>query len=544
MSSTGRQPDQTRSVDAVVVGAGFSGLYQLHRFRGLGLSTRVFEAASGVGGTWWWNRYPGARCDIESLDYSYSFSPELEQDWTWTEKYATQPEILAYIRHVAERFDLERDITFDTRVDSAVYDAELTRWTITTDTGEVVDCRWFVMATGCLSVSKDPEIPGAERFQGFTYHTGHWPHTDVNFTGKRVAVIGTGSSGIQSIPLIAQQAADTTVFQRTACYSMPARNRLLTDEEVRERKANYRAYRKEQQNSGFGVPVAAPTRSALEVSDAERNAKYEAAWDQSSILAVLNSFTDTLVDLEANETAAEFVRAKIREKVKDPESAELLSPHGFPYGTKRPCLDSGYYETFNKQNVHLVDIRRTPLVEITENGVRTSEREYAVDAIVFATGFDAMTGAMERVDIRGQRGASLREKWGEGPRSYLGLSVAGFPNMFTITGPSSPAVFSNMLVSIEQHVDWITECVAWMCDNGIEEIDATPEAEEEWVRHVEEVSNATLYPSANSWYIGANVPGKPRVFMAYIGGVNVYRAKCDDVAANGYEGYAKVSHRS
>jgi cyclohexanone monooxygenase len=543
MSSAGAQSDRKSSVDAVIVGAGFSGLYQLHRFRDLGLSTRVFEAASGVGGTWWWNRYPGARCDIESLDYSYSFSPQLEQEWTWSEKYATQPEILAYIQHVAERFDLERDITFDTRVDSAEYDAEHQRWTITTDTGEVVDCRWFVMATGCLSMSKNPETPGVERFQGRTYHSGHWPHADVSFIGKRVAVIGTGSSGIQSIPLIARQAADTTVFQRTACYSMPARNRPLTDEEVHERKANYRAYRKEQQNSSFGVPVALPTRSALEVSKAERTAKYEAAWDQSSILAVLNSFTDTLVDLEANETAAEFVRAKIREKVQDPEIADLLSPHGFPYGTKRPCLDSGYYETFNKENVHLVDIRRTPLVEITEKGVRTSEQEYEVDAIVFATGFDAMTGAIERVDIRGKGGAALRDKWSEGPRSYLGLSVAGFPNMFTITGPSSPAVFSNMLVSIEQHVDWITDCVAWMRNNGVAEIDATAQAEDEWVRHVEEVSNMTLYPSANSWYIGANVPGKPRVFLAYIGGVNVYRAKCDDVAANGYEGYAKLPQR-
>ncbi|MCE3551671.1 NAD(P)/FAD-dependent oxidoreductase [Pseudonocardia sp. RS11V-5] len=528
-----------RAVDAVIVGAGFSGLYQLHRFRELGLSTRVFEAASGVGGTWWWNRYPGARCDVESLAYSYSFSPELEQEWTWSEKYATQPEILTYAQHVAERFDLLDDITFDTRVESAVYDAERARWTITTDTGEVVDCRWFVMATGCLSVSKAPEIPGAERFQGPTYHTGHWPHEGVDFTGKRLAVIGTGSSGIQSIPIMAGQATDTVVFQRTPNFSMPAGNRPLTEEEVSARKATYREYRKEQQISAFGVPVPPPTQSALEVPEDERNATYQAGWEQGNLVAVLASYTDTLADKDANETAAEFVRSKIREKVRDPELAELLSPRSFPYGTKRPCLDSGYYETFNKDNVRLVDIRKTPLVEITEKGVRTSEQEYEVDAIVFATGFDAMTGAITRVDIRGKNGVSLKEKWGEGPRSYLGLSVAGFPNMFTITGPSSPSVLSNMMVSIEQHVDWVTDCVRWMRDNGVAELDATPEAEDEWVRHVEEVGDTTLYPTADSWYMGSNVPGKPRVFMAYIGGVGVYREKCDDVAAKGYEGYAK-----
>jgi cyclohexanone monooxygenase len=528
-----------RTVDAVIVGAGFSGLYQLHRFRELGLTTRVFEAASGVGGTWWWNRYPGARCDVESLAYSYSFSPELEQEWTWSEKYATQPEILGYAQHVAERFDLERDITFDTRVESAVYDAERRRWTITTDTGEVVDCRWFVMATGCLSVSKAPEIPGAERFQGPTYHTGHWPHEGVDFTGQRIAVIGTGSSGIQSIPIMAGQAADTVVFQRTPNFSMPAGNRPLTEEEVAARKATYREYRKAQQLSTFGVPVPEPTQSALEVPEEERTATYQAGWEQGNLVAVLASYTDTLVDKDANETAAEFVRSKIREKVRDPELAELLSPRSFPYGTKRPCLDSGYYETFNKDNVHLVDIRRTPLVEITEKGVRTSEKEYEVDAIVFATGFDAMTGAITRVDIRGKNGVSLKEKWGEGPRSYLGLSVAGFPNLFTITGPSSPSVLSNMMVSIEQHVDWVTDCVRWMRDNGVEELDATPEAEDEWVRHVEEVGDTTLYPTADSWYMGSNVPGKPRVFMAYIGGVGVYRERCDDVAAKGYEGYTK-----
>jgi len=527
-----------QSVDAVVVGAGFSGLYQLHRFREMGLTTRVFEAASGVGGTWWWNRYPGARCDVESLAYSYSFSPELEQEWVWTEKYATQPEILRYCEHVADRFDLLRDITFETRVQSAVYDAVRRRWTVTTDTGEVVDTQYVVFATGCLSMAKAPEIPGAERFQGTIHHTGHWPHEGVDFTGKRLAVIGTGSSGIQSIPLLAAQAAGTVVFQRTPAFSMPADNRPLTDDEVRARKETYRAYRKEQRESGFGVPVPAATESALAVPEEERTATYEAAWAKGDLTAVLSSYTDTLVDLKANETAAEFVRSKIRQTVRDQSVAEALSPRSFPFGTKRPCLDTGYYETYNKENVHLVDVRKTPLVEITEKGVRTSEEEFEVDAIVFATGFDAITGALGRIDIRGRDGVALSEKWGEGPRSYLGLGVAGFPNMFTITGPSSPCVLSNMIVSIEQHVDWVADCVQWMRERDLAEIEATEAAEDEWVRHVEEVGNMTLYPTADSWYMGSNVPGKPRVLLAYVGGVGAYRQLCDDVAAEGYRGFA------
>lgn len=525
------------NVDAVIVGAGFSGLYQLHRFRQLGLSVRVFEAASGVGGTWWWNRYPGARCDVESLAYSYSFSPELEQEWTWSEKYATQPEILRYIEHVADRFDLRKDITFSTRVERTVYDRDRRRWTVTTASGEVVDARYLVMATGCLSVSKAPEIPGTERFRGPVYHTGHWPHEDVDFTGLRIAVIGTGSSGIQAIPELAKQAADITVFQRTPSFAMPARNRPLTGEEVRDRKATYREYRRQQRESSFGVPLPAPTKSALEVSDAERTAKYEDAWQKGILTAIRASFSDLLVSREANETAAEFIRSKIRAKVDDPETAELLSPRGYPYGAKRPCLETGYYETYNSRHAHLVDLKKTPLIEITEAGVRTTEGEHEVDAIVFATGFDAITGALRSIDIRGREGVALAEKWQDGPRSYLGLSVAGFPNMFTITGPSSPCVLSNMIVSIEQHVEWITDCVSWMREHDIEEIDASPEAEANWVRHVAEVGDGTLFPSADSWYMGANVPGKPRVLMAYVGGVGAYREKCDDVAAKGYEGY-------
>jgi cyclohexanone monooxygenase len=529
---------ESRKVDAVIVGAGIAGLYQLHKLRELGMSTRVFEAGDGVGGTWYWNRYPGARCDVESLSYSYSFSPELEQEWTWTERYPTQPEILRYVNHVADRFDLRRDITFSTRVVSAVYDDAAQRWRVDTDTGETVDAQFLIMASGCLSRSKLPEVPGLDRFQGLTYHTGHWPHDGVDFTGMRVGIVGTGSSAVQSIPVIAEQAADLTVFQRTPAYSIAALNRPLEQSEIDGMKADYRAWRHAQRTSGFGLPVEQATQSALEVSDEERNAKYEAGWQKGTLVSILAGYTDTLTNREANETAAEFVRQKIRERVHDPEVAEALCPRSYPFGTKRPCLDTGYYETFNKTHVHLVDLRKTPLVELTESGVRTSEHEYEFDTIVFATGFDAMTGAINAIDIRGTGGIALREKWAEGPRSYLGIAVAGFPNLFMITGPSSPSVLSNMLVSIEQHVDWISDCVAHLRDRGVAAIEATVEAEDGWVAHVEEVGNTTLYPTADSWYMGSNVPGKPRVFMAYIGGVGVYRQLCDEVAAKGYEGFA------
>jgi cation diffusion facilitator CzcD-associated flavoprotein CzcO len=526
------------TADAVIVGAGLAGLYQLHRLRELGLHARVIEAGDGVGGTWYWNRYPGARCDVESLSYSYSFSPELEQEWTWSEKYATQPEILRYVEHVADRFDLRRDVTFGTRVTAAVYDEGSGRWTVRTDAGETIDAQYVIMATGCLSVSKAPEVPGAERFRGAIHHTGRWPHEGVDFTGMRLGVIGTGSSGIQSIPIFASQASEMTVFQRTPNFSMPAGNRPLTEQEVGDMKADYRAWRDAQRTSGFGVPTPAPTKSALEVSDEERASTYQAGWEKGNLVAVLAAYTDSLTDKEANDTAAEFVRQKIRSVVRDPELAETLSPRSFPFGTKRPCLDTGYYETFNADHVQLVDLRKTPLVEITETGVRTSEQEYEFDAIVFATGFDAMTGALTSIDIRGRGGIALEEKWREGPRTYLGLAVAGFPNLFTITGPSSPSVLSNMMVSIEQHVEWITDCIAALRERGVAAIEATVEAEDAWVAHVEEVGNMTLYPTADSWYMGSNVPGKPRVFMAYIGGVGVYREKCDDVAAKGYEGFA------
>jgi cyclohexanone monooxygenase len=497
----------------------------------------VIEAADGVGGTWFWNRYPGARCDVQSLSYSYSFSPELEQEWEWTEKYPTQPEILRYVSHVADRFDLRRDITFGTRVTRADWDDASASWTVHTDPGGPARAQFLIMATGCLSAAKLPEIGGLERYRGRTHHTARWGKDEVRFDGMRVGVIGTGSSGIQSIPVIARQAADLTVFQRTPNFSMPAGNRPLAGSEITEMKAGYRDWRERQRTSGFGVPVEPATQSALEVTEEQRQAAYQSGWDQGDLVSLIGSFTDTLTDIRANEHAAEFIRAQIRRIVSDPVTAEKLSPRTFPVGTKRPCLDTGYYATFNSPHVHLVDLRETPLVEFTEAGLRTSEREYEFDAIVFATGFDAMTGALTAIDIRGRDGVSLAATWAGGPRTYLGLAVAGFPNLFTVTGPLSPSVLSNMVVSIEQHVDWITDCVLHLRAAGHTAIEATAAAQDGWVQHVAEVGAHTLFPTAESWYMGSNVPGKPRVFYAYIGGVGLYRQTCGQIAARGYEGF-------
>jgi cyclohexanone monooxygenase len=526
-----------KTVDAVVVGAGFSGLYMLHRLRELGFTVQVYEAAADVGGTWYWNRYPGCRCDVESMEYSYSFDKELEQEWDWTERYATQPEILGYVNHVADRFDLRPHIQFETRVTGAVYDEDAQRWTITTDRGDEASAQFFVLAVGCLSASKKPEIPGLERYEGSWYHTGHWPHEGVDFTGQRVAVIGTGSSGIQSIPLIAEQAAHLTVFQRTPNYTMPAQNAPLDPDYVRELKANYPAHRQEARESGFGIPVPLPEQSALEADPDERWETYRQGFERGNLVGMMLAYNDLLTNKEANDTAAEYVRFRIRETVGDPEVAEALCPTDHPIATKRPCLDTNYYATYNRPNVTLVNLRKTPLVEITEKGLRTSEQDYEFDSIVFATGFDAMTGPLLAFDIVGRDGALLRDKWAAGPRSYLGIGTAGFPNMFIITGPGSPSVLSNMMVSIEQHVEWISDCANYLREHDKQAIEATKESEDYWVDHVNEVGNTTLYPTANSWYMGSNVPGKPRVFMPYIGGVGAYRQICDDVAAKGYEGF-------
>jgi cation diffusion facilitator CzcD-associated flavoprotein CzcO len=525
-----------QEVDLAIVGAGFAGMYMLHRARGLGLQARVIEAGSGVGGTWYWNRYPGARCDVESLEYSYGFSEELAQGWEWTERYAAQAEILRYAEHVADRFDLRRDITFDTRVTSAAFDEAAARWRVATDRGEELSARFVVLATGCLSAANLHDIPGRGSFAGPTYHTGRWPHEGVDLAGVRVGVIGTGSSGIQSIPVIAAEAEHLTVFQRTPAYSVPAHNGPLDPAEQAEVKARYAELRAANRElpSAFGARVSRSEVGALEVDPEVRRKVYEERWDRGG-LTFLGAFTDLLLSDEANETAAEFVRGKIREVVRDPDVADRLSPRQV-IGCKRLCVDTGYYETFNRPNVTLVDLSETPIEAITPTGIRTTAGEHELDAIVFATGFDAMTGAIDRIHITGRDGAALRDVWAAGPRTYLGLGVARFPNLFMITGPGSPSVLTNMLVSIEHHVDWIADCIAHLDERGHRSIEAAEDAQGRWVDHVNAMASFTLFPTCSSWYLGANVPGKPRVFMP-LPGFPAYAETCRTVAENGYEGF-------
>ncbi len=537
-------PSATQTLDVAIVGAGFSGMYMLHKLRGLGLTARVFEAGDGVGGTWYWNRYPGARVDIESQEYSYSFSEELQDEWAWTERYSSQPELLRYLNHVADRFDLRSDIQLETRVVSAVYDEAAARWTVTTDRGDVVSARFCVMATGCLSVPNEPNFPGQDAFKGPTYHTGRWPHEGVDFTGKRVAVIGTGSSAIQSIPQIAAQAAHVFVLQRTPNYSVPANNAPLNPAVIADWNAKRAFYRQAQRTSPSGIYAADPSEQlAMEVSAEERKRVYDARWEKGGF-CIGAAFADMGIDRAANDTAAQFVAEKIRGIVKDPVVAEALVPKDYPFGAKRLCVDTGYYETFNRDNVSLIDLNVSPIETITPAGVRTSDGELVVDAIVFAIGFDAMTGALSKIDIRGRDKVALTEKWAAGPRSYLGLMVAGFPNLFTVTGPGSPSVLSNMVVSIEQHIDWISDCISHLTGRQLSAIEASLDAEDAWVDHVNEVAGMTLHIQAASWYLGANIPGKPRVFMPYIGGVGLYREKCDDVVAKGYEGFVLSAPKS
>ena len=524
--------------DAIVIGAGVGGLYAIYRLRKLGLKLRAFEAGSDVGGTWYWNRYPGCRCDVESMEYSYSFSDELQQEWHWPERYGTQPEILRYINHVADRFDLRRDIVFGTRVKQAIFDSGTNVWTVTTDKGHVAKARFCIMATGNLSTPRMPNYPGLESFKGKFYHTGLWPHEGVDFTGLRVGVIGTGSSGVQSIPIIAKQAKHLYVFQRTANFSLPARNMPMDTAKERTHKAEYSERRRAAFDTPFGIAgYPPPVKSALEATGEERRHLYEAKWAEGGSISFLYSFTDLLLNKKSNETASEFVRQKIRATVNDSRTAELLCPSDHPIGTKRLILDTDYYETYNRENVTLVDIRSKPIREITPSGLRTEDGEYALDAIVFATGFDAMTGAMKEIDIHADAGMSISEKWEHGPRTYLGIMISGFPNLFMVTGPQSPGVKSQMILACEQHVDWIADCLQYLRDHGYSRIEAEPDAEDAWVQHNNEVADRTLYPLANSWYVGANIPGKPRVFMPYVGGVTAYKKKCDDVAASGYEGF-------
>ena len=523
-------------VDAVVIGAGFAGLYMLHRLRDMGLSVRVFERGSGVGGTWYWNRYPGARCDTDSVEYSYQFSDALQQEWRWTERFATQPEILHYLEHVADRFDLRRDIRFGTSVTEAAFDEAAGCWRIATDDGARLSATYCIMATGCLSAVNRPEFDGLDRFAGEWYHTGAWPHEGVSFAGKRVGIVGTGSSAIQSIPLIAAEASHLTVFQRQANYTVPARNAPLDAAIYADIRAQYGELRQQAKQTPTGCWWHVNPATADEMSPSARRRELEARWETGG-LCMYSVFKDVLMNDEANEIAAAFIREKIRGLVHAPQVAALLSPHSF-VGCKRICLDTDYFATFNRPNVTLVDISDAPVEEITRAGLRTGGREYELDTIVFAIGYDAMTGPLLRVDIRGVGGQTLKAKWADGPRTYLGLLVEGFPNLFTITGPSSPSVLTNMVPAIEQHVEWIADCIANARACGRPRIEATREAEDGWMAHHEEVAAETLFPSCNSWYVGANVPGKPRKVTPYTGGFPTYIEKCDAVVANGYEGFS------
>jgi cyclohexanone monooxygenase len=530
--------DHRGQYDVVIVGAGFGGLYALYKLRSVGLTVRVLEAAADLGGTWFWNQYPGARCDVESVDYSYSFSPELEQDWHWTSRYGTQPEILAYLFHVADRFDLRRHIEFETTVVAAHFDQEASSWTIRTDGGDKLSGRFCIMATGCLSTAQTPDLPGADSYRGNVYHTGTWPGP-VRFDNQTVAVVGTGSSGIQVVPQVAEQAAQLYVFQRTPNFSTPAHDRPLDAATEREVKTHYPARRAASRASLGGLPLPRPTVGVADVGADERLAIMERAWHMGGN-AMQVTFKDLLVDKETNDVVSEFMRSRIRATVKDPGVAELLCPVDYPFGAKRVCKDTNYYETFNRPNVTLVDLRSEPILGLYESGLRTVKAEYALDSIIFATGFDAMTGTLLRIDIVGRNGLRLGDQWAAGPKTYLGLMVAGFPNMFIVTGPGSPSVLTNMVMSIEHHVDWIARCLADLASGGYSCIEAGEEAQSNWVAHTNEVAAGTLYMQASSWYLGANVDGKPRVFMPYVGGLDRYRQICEDVATSDYKGFVRT----
>jgi cation diffusion facilitator CzcD-associated flavoprotein CzcO len=523
-------------LDLIIVGAGFAGMFMLHRAKNLGMRVRVLEAGGGVGGTWYWNRYPGARCDIESTEYSYQFDEQLQQEWEWSERYAAQPEILRYANHVADRFNLRPELQFDARVSAAQWNDAEARWSVTTQKGERFSARFLVLATGCLSSANLPNMPGLEDFKGEVHHTGQWPHEPVTFAGKRVGVVGTGSSGVQSIPVIAKEAAHLHVFQRTATYSVPAHNGPIDRAQVQAIKANYQQFRaaNSQMHAAFGSATPRNEQSALEVSEQARLNQFEQRWQQGG-LTFAGAFNDLLIRQEANDHAAAFVRNKIKEKVQNPQTAQALLPTQV-LGCKRICIDTGYYETYNRENVSLVDISKTPITAVTPDGVQIGEHHYALDCLVFATGFDAMTGSLLKINPVGREGITLQQAWHAGPRTYLGLGVHGFPNMFTVSGPGSPSVLTNMLVSIEQHVNWIADCLAHMRSNAIVTIEALAEDQERWVDHVNNIANKTLYPSCNSWYLGANVPGKNRVFMP-LSGFPDYVKRCEQVVATGYQGF-------
>jgi cyclohexanone monooxygenase len=531
-------PEMTTRVDVIVVGAGFGGLYALHRLRQDGYSVKVLEAAESIGGTWYWNRYPGARCDVESMQYSYSFSNEIQQEWKWSEVYAAQPEILAYINFVADRLDLKRDVQLDSRVVSARFDETSSIWEVKTEAAEVFVASYCIMATGCLSIPMVPDFSGLKDFKGAVYRTSDWPHEGVDLTGKRVGLIGTGSSGIQATPMFAAQASHLYVFQRTPNYSIPALNRSMTEEYERSWKDRYPERRLAARKTRNNTLNMAGTKLGRDVDKGDREAEFERRWTQLGGISFMYAYPDMTSDPEVNAHASEFVRRKIGALVHDPDVAEKLMPRDHGIGGKRICVDTAYFETFNRSNVTLVDIRSDPIQRLTKSGVKTKSQSFELDAIVMATGFDAMTGALKRIDIAGRAGVKLADRWAEGPKTYIGMAIAGFPNMFLITGPQSPSVFTNMVTSVEQHVDWIADCIAYLKANGRKAIEATAEAQARWVAHSNELAGKTMMPNANSWYVGANIPGKPRIFMPYLGGAAVYQDFIANVAQKNYEGFS------
>jgi len=526
--------------DVLVIGAGLSGMYQLHRLRGLGLRARVLEAGGAVGGTWYWNRYPGARFDSESWTYGYSFSDEILREWEWSEHFAPQPETLRYCNFVADKLDLRRDIEFNRRVSSAAFDEGANEWEITTEHGERARARFLITAVGPLSAPTMPTILGVEDFRGEAYHTGRWPHEPVRFAGKRVGVIGTGATAVQAITEIAKTVGHLTVFQRTPNWCAPLHNRPITPEEQARIKASYAEIFETCRNS-FGCFIhQADPRHALEVSAEEREAFYEKLYAAPGFGIWMGNFRDVLINAEANATITDFVRRKIRARVKDPRVAAKLIPTNHGFGTRRVPLESGYYEVYNQPNVRLVDLRETPIERMTRTGVKTTETEYALDMIIYATGFDAITGSFDRIDIRGRGGRRLRDKWAGGPRTYLGLQVEGFPNLFTLVGPHNAATFCNIPRCIEQNVEWVTALLGHMRDRGHTRVEPTSESEEGWTQHVLETGRRMLFTQVDSWMMGinSNVEGKnKRTFVVYAGGAPKYREKCDEVAAGGYAGF-------
>lgn len=534
---TARQAEDV-VLDVLIVGAGFAGLYALHKVRDqMGLTARAFDAASDVGGTWYWNRYPGARCDIESVHYSYSFSETLQQEWEWSEKFAAQPEILRYLNHVADRFDLRRDIQFNTRITSMVWSEQEKQWNVGFENGTNISARFVISGAGNLSVPKTPEFDGVDDFQREVYMTGNWPHTKVDFTGKRVGIIGTGSTGIQAISEIAKEADSLTVFQRTPNYATPIGNGPVDPAEIRDVKANYAAVRDASRNHFLGVPYNEVQPSALTVSTEERRRTFDDRWDRGGFRLFIDSYQDILVNKDANDTISDYIRERIHERVNDPDVAELLAPKGYAYGTKRPPLETNYYEVYNQDNVTLVDVRKAPIDRVTETGVKTTGGDHEFDVLILATGFDAMTGPLLAMGIVGRNGRKLEDKWADGPHTYLGISVNEFPNLFLITGPQSPSVLYNMPLAIEDHVDFATDAIRYLRNNSIDTIEPDPESEEKWVDHANELAQATLLPGTDSWYMGANIPGKPRKCLVYLGGAPAYRKICSDVVEGGYEGF-------